>query len=1581
MSRPPAQDLEERLAALSPEQRELLDRRLKERVLESGRADTIPHEPGLTEAPLSFSQQRIWFMDRLESEGSAYNVPTAVRLRGPLDEGALCRALEAIQARHASLRTRFPESDGVPVQRIEKHASVSLPVLDLSDLPLDERERKTRRLIRDEAATPFDLARGPVFRAKLVRLAPEEHVFLCTLHHIVSDGWSRTLLFRELSESYDAYASAKKPALSPLPIQYADYAVWQQEGLRSGRMQSHLEYWRTQLRNLPMLDLPTDHPRPAVQTLRGDRCELEIPGEVARALKAFCREEGVTLFMAVLSAFALLLRGHSGQDDLVVGTLTANRNRIETEGLIGIFINALAMRVDLSGNPTFRDLVRRVREVALEAYAHEDVPFEKVVQTLQPERDPARSPIYQTMVNVDTAPSRTVNLPGLLVEDLTVPEEVALLDLTLTVRDRGGELTGWLEYNADLFEAETIRRMSGHFGVILSAVVANPDQRVAAVPLLTEVERRRVLFDWNETDRDYAANRRLHELFEERAAMSPRAVALREGPRDVEYGELNRDANRLARYLRSNGVGPGSIVGVCLERSARTVTALLAIFKAGAAYVPLDPSYPEERLAFMLKDSGAGIVLTEAHVAPRFEDLSTKEIRLDEIASEVARQDAHDLSTPGTSEDLAYVIYTSGSTGIPKGVEAIHRASVNRFAWMWQAYPFEEGEICCQKTSLSFVDSIWEIFGPLLAGVPSVIFSQEESRDPRILVHRLASERVSRIVLVPSLLSALLDSGIEVAKSLSKLKWWITSGEALPFDLYRRFRELMPGAVLINLYGSSEVSADVTCWDSRGPEPLHSVPIGRPISNTQVYVLDEARQPVAIGVSGEIYVGGVGLARGYRNRPDLTAERFVPDPFRQTAGARLFKTGDRARHLPGGDLEYLGRNDDQVKIRGYRIELGEIQAALTALPSVEKAVMTLDGSAGEQRLVAYVVSKERNSEALRSGLASRLPEFMIPAAFVFLDAFPLTPSGKIDKKALPAPHLVRPELQASFVAPSTPTERALAKAWQDVLGLDHVGVHDNFFSLGGHSLLMIQVAARLRDSVGVELPLRTFFEAPTIAGLALQADQAVPGEREQVPAIRPAPGGAPFPLSFAQQRLWLVEQLNPGSAAYLIRRAYRLEGPLRPEALQQALDAVVARHDTLRTSFVASDDDEGARQDVARVARVPLVQVDISSWPAERRREEASALMASEGDRPFDLGRGPLLRAHLLRLGPAEHLFLVTLHHLVGDAWSIGILLQEVATQYEAVLKNEPCPMPPLPIQYGDYAVWQREWLRGERLQRMLSHWRRELQGAPEVFEVESDRRRPLIRTSGGARRALAYSRRLAEDLRVAGRSQDATLFMTLAAAYAAFLSGYTRQEEILIGSPIAGRNSVETEPLIGLFVNTLVLRATLSGDPTFSELVARVRERALKAFEHQDLPFEKLVEELRPARSTAYNPLFQVWFVLQNAPTVPWELPGVRSAGLDSVTIAARHDLQLTMWETTEGLGGSLDFSTDMFNSPTMDRMTEDFGLVLRTIGSNFAVRLSELREIRREADVGRNRLEQARLEQVSARSLTSARRKAIRE
>ncbi|MEO8191049.1 MAG: amino acid adenylation domain-containing protein [Acidobacteriota bacterium] len=1575
-------EIDERIARLSPAKRELLERKLRLRDDEVARASCIPRRQDRETAPLSFAQERLYFLYRLDPQSSAYNVPRAIRIRGSLDTAALVKTLDELFRRHEVLRSRFVEVDGTVLATIDPPAPLRLEVEPVRGSTSEERDREARRMAHAEAERPFDLGRGPILRARLLELASDHHVLVLTNHHIVSDAWSAGVLFGELSELYSAFLTGGSSPLPELEIQYGDFSAWQRGWLQGEMLREQLAYWRAQLRGAPaFLELATDVPRPALQTFVGAIETFSISPALSDSLRELSRREDATLFMALLAAVQSLLSRYTGQTDIVVGTPIASRNRPELEGLMGFFINSLALRTDLSGSPSFRQILGRVREVAVGAYANQDVPFEKLVEDLHPDRDLARNAIFQAMIALKNTPSNEIEWPGLEVEHLDVGRRSSKFDLSVFFEETPDGLTGAIEYATDLFERDTIRRMIGHLQELLAGVVANPDAVVETIPILRPHERRE-LDSWNATSADFPADACLHELFELQAARSPESVALIDSSREVTYRQLNEQANRLARYLRRKGVEPGSIVGACLERSARTVAALLAVLKAGAAYVPLDPSYPPERISFMIRDSGACLLLVDEPPPAVPGTQTIPLIDLTRIDRELASEGERNFLSGATPLDLAYVIYTSGSTGAPKGVEAIHRASVNRFAWMWREYPFAEGEISCQKTTLSFVDSIWETFGPLLQGIPAVVLSSEAVRDPGALVDRLAEAGVSRIVLVPSLLKVLLESGLPLAERLSRLKWWVTSGETLPLDLFRRFRAAMPDAVLVNLYGSSEVSADVTFWDSRMGEPRHSVPIGRPISNMQVHVLDPRRQRVPVGIPGEIYVGGVGLARGYRNREDLTAERFVRDPF-GGVDARLFKTGDRARFRADGQLEYLGRNDDQVKVRGYRIELGEIESALREHPAVKVAVAAVrQDSTGEPRLIAYVVPEENQSPGalvLRPFLESRLPAFMVPAAFVHLAALPLTPSGKVDRKALPDAESIRPELTRQFVPPATRTEEAFTKTWQDVLKLDRVGIDDDFFELGGHSLLLIQVSSRIRASLGVEVPLRSFFEMPTVRQLAGLIDERETALQPSAPIPRSLAGSS-LPLSFAQRRLWLIEQIDPGNTAYLIRRVYRLSGPLRPETLQRAIQAVVARHASLRTRFVGSG--EEPRQEVVAEGDLDfaLEFADLSALPPVEREAEVTRRAEMEAYRPFDLSVAPLVRASLSRVGPEEHALVVTLHHLVGDGWSLGILFREVSAFYRAALEGRSATLPPLPIQYPDFAAWQRNWMSGEVLERQLGYWRSEIAGIPEVAELPADRPRPPRRSSAGERRPLRFSPAIADALKTLGRRHESTLFMTLLACYAALLAQSTAQEDLMIGSPIAGRNRLETESLIGLFLNTLVMRARLAGDPTFSELLGRVRNAALGAYAHQDLPFEKLVDELRPSRSLAYNPIFQIWFVLQNAPSAAWDLPGIRATPIPPPAIQVRHDVQLTMWESDGGLEGSLDFSADLFDSSTMDSLAHEFGVVVEAVTSDPRIRLSGIREL-----LKRNRHERAadrdgQLEQVRTTSLKSSRRKAIR-
>jgi aspartate racemase len=1066
----------------------------------------------LNSFPLSFAQERLWFLNRWEPDSPAYNVSRAIQFRGTLNVKALRSTLEAIVSRHESLRTTFSLSDREPVQIISGSGSVSMPLIDLSGQSVSEESQaaEVRRLSTEEARRVFDLNQGPLLRATLLRLSEEEHVLLLIMHHIISDGWSMGVLLRELSVLYEAHTTGKPSPLPELPIQYADFAVWQREWLQGEVLEAQLAYWKRQLgESLPVLQLPTDHPRPATQTFRGARQSLMLPQHVSEGLEALSRQEGVTLFMALLAAFKTLLYRYTGQEDIAVGSPLASRNRSEIEGLIGFFVNTLVLRSDLSGTPTFRELLERTRKVALDAYAHQDMPFEKLVEEIQPERDLSHNPLFQVMFILQNTPGRTLELPGLAVSDLEVDNGTAKFDLTLSIVEGVEGLKATFEYNTDLFDEATVTRMAGHFRVLLEGIVADPDRRLSGLPLLTEVERHQLLVGWNETQADYPEDKCIHELFEAQVEQTPEAIAVVFDEEQLTYQELNRRANQLAHHLRRLGVGPGVLVGICLERSLEMVIGLLGILKAGGAYVPLDPAYPKERLAFMLEDSEVSILLTQERLVGHS---PLKVVCLDTDWESISQESQEDPITKTTADDVAYVIYTSGSTGKPKGVLGLNRGAVNRFMWMWESYPFEAGEICCQKTPLSFVDSVWEIFGPLLQGIPTIIISDETLKDPRQLVEILAAHRVTRIVLVPSLLRVLLDIYDDLQRLLPHLRIWVTSGEALSPTLLQRFRKSIPQGMLLNL-----LSADSTWYDTSKDKSLPLVPIGRPISNTQVYILDAHLQPVPIGVSGELHIGGVGLARGYLNRPELTAERFIRSPFSNELGERLYKTGDLVRYRPDGSIEFLGRKDHQVKIRGFRIELGEIEATLSQHPGVrQNVIIAREDTPNEKRLVAYLVPKGETAPSvseLHHFLREKLPEHMVPTAFVTLEALPLTPNGKVNRRALPAPDTARPELEKAFVIPRDTLEVQLVKIWEEILGVQVIGVRDNFFDLGGHSLLGVRLFARIKEEFGQELPLATLFQAPTVEQLAdvLRRSQAgwTPPWTSLVP-MQPGGSNPPF---------------------------------------------------------------------------------------------------------------------------------------------------------------------------------------------------------------------------------------------------------------------------------------------------------------------------------------------------------------------------------------------------------------------------------------------------------------------------------------
>jgi amino acid adenylation domain-containing protein len=1496
--------------------------------------------------PLSFAQRRLWFLHQLEPTSAAYNMPFVSRLTGRLNPSALEEAFNEIVARHEILRTTFEVLDGEPVQVVVPQRRLALPLIDLSGVTYAEREAELGRLTSAETQKPFDLATDSLLRVVLVRMKDDEHILIVTLHHIVADGWSVAVLIREAAALYEAKSEAREPTLAELSIQYADYAVWQREWLRGEVLERQLGYWRQQLAELPpALNLPTDKPRPSIQTFDGAHESFVLSRALTEQLNRLCQREGATLYMVLLAAFQTLLARYTGEDEIVVGTPVAGRNRQELEPLIGFFVNTLVLRTSLGGRPDFLEVLRRVREVALGGFAHQDVPFEMLVEELQPERDLSHTPLFQVMFSFQNTPEAEFNLPQLKLSPVDVENENARFDLTFDATEAGGRIYVTLLYNTALFSATTIRRMSDHYRLLLEGVVSDPELPISQIPLLTRTERHQTLFEWNETHRDFQ-HKCVHQLFETQVECTPDAAAVVFADEQVSYEELNRRANQLARFLSARGVKAESPIGVFMERSVEMVVAVLGILKAGGAFVPLDLALPTQRLSFMLKDARVSLVVTQENLAARLPLERELSICLDSERHALAKEETENPTVRVAPENLAYILYTSGSTGQPKGTMIEHRCVVNYLNWANRTLTSSATDILPQIASLSFDAFLKQLLAPLLRGGKVWMLSDDVARQPERLLREIGARTHVTLNCVPSLWSALLDviesDGVPFSReSLTRL---LLGGERVTAGLVERTFQLLPHLQIWNLYGPTEVTSNSNLASIL---PHGDITIGRPIDNTQIYILSADLEPVPVGVAGTLYVGGAGLARGYLQRPDLTAEKFIPNPFSLHAGARLYHTGDRARYHANGEIEFLGRIDQQVKVRGLRIELGEIEATLAGHGAVRAAavVASEDQRAGV-RLIAYVAREpERNLSAseLQSFLKERLPLYMLPTAFVFLERMPLTPGGKVNRRALPPPEIAPLDANSAYEPPRTPVAEILAAIWAELLHLDRVGMQDNFFALGGHSLLATQVVSRVRRIFGVEVPLRSLFEAPTLDALATHIEALLrSGGHIAAAAIERIERSGGLPLSYAQQRLWFIQQLDPLNAAYNIPVAVRMHGRLEIAALERTLSEIVRRHEILRTTFAFVDG--RPIQLVAPFRNVSLLQKDLSG--REEREHEASRLVREEAERPFNLTEGPLFRATLLRMKEDEHILLVTLHHIVADGWSIGLLVREVAAHYEALQQGKEPGLAELSIQYADYAAWQREWLSGDVLERQLAYWRPQLAGASHALDLTTDFPRPPVKTFKGATCSITLTARLAEDLKALSRREGATLYMVLLAAFQALLARYTGEDDIVVGTPVAGRSRAETENLIGLFINMLVLRTDLSGNPTFRELLKRVREVALGAYMHQDLPMEKLVEELNPERSLGHAPLFDIGFdfLPRSLEQERLELPGLTLSAVESDTDTAKFDLVLKFIETKQGLVAALNYSTDLFAETTIKRMLNHLEMLLGGIALEPERPLSEL-------------------------------------
>jgi amino acid adenylation domain-containing protein len=1513
-----------------------------ERALRSAAAPAAPQLSPASrdeQLPLSFAQQRLWFLSQLEPDRRADNMPGAIRIEGRLDVSALGQSLNELVRRHESLRTRFVSVQGQPLQVIAPELKLALPVISLTDLPAGSREAGALKLAEEEAAHVFDLAAGPLLLVKLLRLDEDDHLLILCLHHIVSDGWSLGVFAREMGILYDAFSAGRPSPLPELPIQYADFAVWQRGWLQGELLESQLSYWRQKLSgDLPVLELPTDRPRAQTSDFQGSRQSFALSEDLTRSLKALSKREGVTMFMTLLCAFKVLLHKYTRQEDIIVGTPIAGRNRAELEGLIGFFVNTLVLRTDLSGRPSFTQALARERDVCLDAYAHQDLPFEMLVDELQPERQLSRNPIFQAMFEMQTEPTPEPSLMGLKTSFVEVERTATKFDLTMALsEEQPGMISGWIEYKTELFDAPTIERMAGHFQRLLEAAASAPATPISALPMLSEAELHHLLVAYNDTRKSFRGDLCVHQFFEEQVERTPDNIAIMFEGQRLTFRELNARANRLAHYLRKLGVGPETPVGMCMERSPEMFVGLLGILKSGGAYVPVDPSYPKDRVAFMLEDAGATTLLTQERLIHALPEHGAAAVCVDSDWGLISQERDGNPVAGAAGDNLAYVLYTSGSTGRPKGVAIEHRQLVNYMIGAAERLGLAAMSSFALVSTPAADLGNTVIFPSLCNGGCLHVISEDRASDADAMSSYFRENSIDCLKIVPSHLASLrsFSNGEQVLPR----KMLVLGGEASQRSWVEQLGALNPDMTVINHYGPTETTVGVLTYHAdprRMADHLATVPLGYPLPNAQVYLLNGDAQPVPAGVPAEIHIGGAGLARGYFKRPDLTAEKFIPNPFGGLPGERLYKTGDLARHSPDGAIEFLGRMDDQVKVRGFRVELSEIESVLRDHHALRSAVVLAaqDGES-DRRLVAYVVAEQGrdvSADDLRAFLKERLPEYMVPSRFLFLDAIPLTPNGKVDRRSLPAPDQHEAASEAVRSGITNPVEEIVANVWAKVLGLERVGAHENFFEVGGNSLLATQAVSRLRAAFQTELPLRKLFESPTVAALA----EFIRNERGtvtglQAPPIEKSPSRAAIPLSYSQWRLWFLDQLVPNNPVYNVSVALRLSGPLDATAFGRSINEVVRRHDILRTTFSAEKGQPV--QLVAPTLEVDFPVVDLSHLDEPARDQGVLRLAAEEARRPFDLTRGPLLRTTLVRLGEHEHVLILAIHHIVSDDWSVGIFNREISALYRAFLEGLASPLPALPIQYADFAVWQRRWLDGPVLEAELEHWKRRLGDDIPALDLPTDRPRPAVQAFRGATLTFEFPESLSRAIKELSLQQGSTLFMTLLAAYAAVLHRCSGQEKIIVGLPIANRNHIETEGLIGFFTNILVPPIDLSGDPTYKELINRVREATLDAFDHQDMPFEKMVEVFQQKRDLSRPPLRQVAFAFENSSPRLLDLPGVTVSRIPFEDHTSRLDLTVFIREEQGKLRGALEYNSDLFEASTARRFLEFFEATLEDL------------------------------------------------
>ena len=1482
---------------------------------------------GPVSVALTPAQRQVWVHAQLGDDASrAYNEQFVIGLRGRVDEGALRAAVADLARHHGALRTVFDPSG--EVQHVLPNPPEPLPVF-VEAATGDVDDTALRQALGRGVREVFDLAAGPLFRVHVHAAEAGRQVLQLVVHHVVSDGLATDILRRDLEAAYAARVEGRAPRLAPA-MQFADYAA-----LLAAHAHGHAPHeaeWLAAFGSATPLALPTDRPRPRFPSHQAEQAHCTLSPELTARLRELGRRQGCTLFMTLLGGLLATLHRTADQDDLVVGISSAGRSFPGADSLVGHCVDVLPVRSRVAPGARGTEFLRALKGALLDAYEHEAFSYARLAQAGAIAGGPGVPPLVSVTFNLepggggDHGPRTFAGVPMEPVRGASTP--FTKFDLTIDAVDAGTCIELVFLFNTGLFDRATVQRLMSQVTRVLEQLAEDADRPLADLALIGDDERRRVVVEWNRTEAAFPAELCIHRMFEMQAQAAPHAVAVTFGGESLSFSELDARANQLAHHLVRLGVGPEVRVGICLERGFDLMVALLAVLKAGGAYVPVDPAHPAERIAFVMEDSGAALVLTQEKLVDRMAGSQT--VAVDTAWPVIAAESSDAPVTAVTSGNLCYVIYTSGSTGRPKGVAMHHRGVINYIDWGIRAYGSDRGNGSPVFSSMAVDLTITNLL-PLFAGLPIHLLPEENAVEA--LADALRQENGFGAIKITPVHLSLLTPMLTAEEARGAAHTLVIGADFLSAEPTVFWQENAPNVRLMNEYGPTETV--VGCSAYALPNGLHrngAVPVGGPIQNLAFYVLDGRMQPVPVGVPGELYIGGVGVARGYLGRPGLSAEKFVPNPF-VASGERMYRTGDRARWLEDGNLLILGRTDGQVKVRGYRVELGEIEAVLRRHPDVSGAMVVVrEDVPGDRRLVAYVVS-DADPAVLREHLRASLPEYMVPAAFVRLDSLPKTATGKIDPKTLPAPEYRSAE--EAYVAPRTETERVLAEAWAEVLGVERVGVRDSFFDVGGNSLLATRVVSRVRDALGAELTVRMMFEHPTVAELAERVDGARGTGGGGLPAVVPVERTGALPLSFGQERLWFLQRLQPESAFYNVASAVRLRGALDARALERALGEIVRRHEALRTVF--REGEGGAVQEV-----VPFLGFALPVQPVAedevRRRAQADA------ETPFDLAAGTLFRATLLRVSADDHALLLCMHHAVCDGWSVGIFFRELSALYEAYAAGAESRLAPLPVQYADFAAWQRTHLRGEALDARLGWWKERLAGAPALLELPTDHPRPAVQSYRGGHEPVALSAGVVAGLEALARAEGASLFMVLLGAFQLLLGRYAATRDVVVGTPVAGRTRREVEGLIGFFVNTLVLRTDLGGDPSFRDLLGRVRETTLGAYEHQDVPFERLVEELHPDRSLSHTPLVQVSFVLQNLEPAGGGLPGLRTERVGAGLDVAKFDLTLTLAPADGGLRGTLEFATDLFERATARRMVRHLERVLEQVAADPGRPLSRL-------------------------------------